>query len=157
METATAPICQTACQVRQVRYSMPSMPCPRCLHPAPRWWETARTAVAIDLEQPILLLVTVSVQHCPVCQHYSRAQPPFLRPDASYTNRVVCLAVQSVYRDGLAISRVQQRLAADFWVRPSETMIRGWCRAFVARLDFAQDYQPWVVRSFSGILCVDEV
>ncbi len=157
METATATICQTACQVRHIRYSMPSMPCPRCQHPAPRWWETARTAVDIDLEQPILLLVTVSVHHCPVCHQYARAQPPFLRPDASYTNRVVCLAVQSVYRDGMAISRVQHRLAADFWVRPSETMIRGWCRAFVARLDFAQDYQPWVVSTFSGILCVDEV
>ena len=24
-------------------------------------------------------------------------------------------------------------------------------------MDFATDYQPWVVESFSGILCVDEV
>jgi hypothetical protein len=113
--------------------------------------------VDIDLEQPVLLLVTVSVHHCPRCHHYGRAQPPFLRPDAIYTNRVVRMAVQSVYRDGMAISRVQQRLATDFWVQPSETMIRGWCRACIARLDFAQDYQPWVVSSFSGILCVDEV
>jgi hypothetical protein len=157
METTSSAIQQTACQVRHVRYSLSSLPCPRCHQPAPRRWETARTAVDVDLDQPVLLLVTVSVHRCPVCRHYCRAQPPFLRPDASYTNRVVHLAVQSVSRDGMAISRVRQRLAADFWVRPSETMLRVWCRAAVAQLDFVQDYQPWVVSSFSGILCVDEV
>ena len=28
---------------------------------------------------------------------------------------------------------------------------------FAAEVDFAADYQPWVVANFSGILCVDEV
>ena len=37
----------------------------------------------------VLLLVTVSVHQCDPCNHYFRAQPPFLRPDAIYTNRVV--------------------------------------------------------------------
>lgn len=36
-------------------------------------------------------------------------------------------------------------------------MIRLWCRAFAAEVDFTADYQPWVVANFSGILCVDEV
>jgi hypothetical protein len=30
-------------------------------------------------------------------------------------------------------------------------------RAFVAEIDFAVAYQPWVVASFSGILSVDEI
>jgi hypothetical protein len=65
--------------------------------------------------------------------------------------------VQAVYQDGLAIRRVPARLARDFWVQPSEKMVRLWCRAYAAGLDFATDYQPWVVESFSGVLCVDEV
>jgi hypothetical protein len=31
-------------------------------------------------------------------------------------------------------------------------MVHVWCRAFAAEVDFAVDYQPWVVASFSGIL-----
>jgi transposase/transposase-like protein len=113
-------------------------------------------AIDIDLEHPILLGVTVSVHHCLACQHYFRVQPPFLRPDAIYTNRVVDKAVQSVYRDGMAMRRVSQRLAADFWVQPSEGVIRSWCTTYGASFDFATDYQPGVTREFSGILCVDE-
>jgi hypothetical protein len=52
---------------------------------------------------------------------------------------------------------VPDRLARDFWVKPTEKMVRLWCRAYAAKIDFAVDYQPWVVASFSGILCVDEV
>jgi hypothetical protein len=36
-------------------------------------------------------------------------------------------------------------------------MVRLWCRAYAAEVDFTTDYQPWVVANFSGILCVDEV
>jgi transposase/transposase-like protein len=49
------------------------------------------------------------------------------------------------------------RLARDFWVQPSEGMIRAWCRTYAAGFDFAADYQPWVISEFSGILCVDEL
>ena len=70
---------------------------------------------------------------------------------------MVSKAVDSVYRDGMAIRRVADRLARDFWVRPSEAMIRSWCRYYSASFNFETDYQPWVVNEFSGILCVDEV
>jgi transposase len=66
-------------------------------------------------------------------------------------------AVQAVYDDGLAFRRVPARLARDFWVQPSEALVRQWCAAYCATWDFAADYQPWVVHEFSGVLCVDEV
>jgi len=116
-----------------------------------------RVAIDIDLDQPIVLCVEVSVHHCLPCGRTFRAQPPFLRPHAIYTRRVVQKAVEAVYLDGLAARRVPDRLARDFWVRPSEKMVRLWCRASADQLDFATDYQPWVIASFSGILCVDEV
>ncbi len=116
-----------------------------------------RTAIDIDLDHPVLLGVTVSVHHCAPCRHHFRLQPPFLRPDAIYTNRVVAKAVASVFADGMAATRVGARLARDFWVQPSEAMVRRWCRDHARTLDFTQDYQSWVVAEFSGILCVDEV
>jgi transposase len=140
-----------------VAYVLSEAACDRCQQPAPRYSTAERVAIDLDLEQPVLLAVTVSVHCCPACQHYFRAQPPFLRPDAIYTNRVVDKAVQSVHRDGMALRRVSQRLAADFWVQPSEGMIRAWCTTYGNTFDFAKDYQPWVIREFSGILCVDEV
>jgi transposase len=132
-------------------------PCDRCGLPAPAVWSTHRTAIDIELDHPVLLLVSVSVHHCQPCQHYFRAQPPFLRPDAIYSNRVVEKAVQAVCLDGMAMRRVPARLARDFWVQPSEGMIRRWVRAYRQTFDFVADYQPWVVSEFSGILCVDEV
>ena len=157
MEPCLSRLNQTPVKVRQVRWVQLSIPCDRCSRPARRAWETSRTAIDIDLDQPVLLQVTVSVHHCRACQHYFRAQPPFLRPDATYTNRVVAKAVASVFRDGMAFTRVAQRLARDFWVRPSERMVRLWCRAYTDDLDLAGDYQQWITAEFSGILCVDEV
>ncbi len=87
---------------------------------------------------------------------YLRAQPPFLRPDAIYTRRVVRKAVESVYVDGLAVRTVGQRLARDFWVQPREAIIRRWCRAYHTGIALDEAYQAWIVATFSGILCVDE-
>jgi hypothetical protein len=153
----TPAINQMPCAVRHVRCSRPALPCDRCQQPAPRVWDTTRTAIDIDLDHPVLLQVTVSVHYCAACRHHFRLQPPFLRPDAVYTNRVVAKAVAAVFHDGMAVTRVGARLARDFWVRPSDAMIRRWCRDYTRALDFAQDYQPWVVAAFSGILCIDEV
>ena len=157
MTDATPSIGATACLVRRVRWSLDTTPCDRCHQSAARVWDVTRTAIDIDLEQPVLLAVVVSVHFCRPCHHYFRAQPSFLRPDAIYSNRVVQKAVEAAYQDGLALRRVPARLARDFWVQPSEAMIRRWCRAYAASFDFESDYLPWVVETFSGVLCVDEV
>lgn len=157
LDTFALPTNQVAISYRQVRWSQPSAACDRCSQIARRVWDTSRTAIDIDLEHPVLLHVIISVHFCPTCRHYFRLQPPFLRPDAVYSIRVVEKAVASVYRDGLAFGRVAQRLARDFWVQPSERMVRLWCRQYTDRLPFEQDYLPWVVAGFSGVLCVDEV
>jgi predicted transcriptional regulator len=148
---------QTPCTIREVAYRPLDLPCDRCGCPAQGYRTAERIAVDLDLDHPILLSVTVSVHHCQACAHYFRAQPPFLRKDATYTRRVFQKAVAAVYRDGMAMRRVPERLAGDFWVQPSEGMIRQWCADYRAGFDFKADYQPWVVREFSGILCVDEV
>jgi len=157
VEPSCAAIRSVPCTIRQVRWSHPSLACPQCGNPAPRVWDVTRVAIDLDLEQPVILAVEVSVHRCRSCGREFRAQPPFLRPDAIYTRRVVQKAVEAVYCDGLAARNVPDRLARDFCVRPSERMVRLWCKAFADRLDFATDYQAWVIASFSGVLCVDEV
>ncbi|MBA3533744.1 MAG: hypothetical protein H0T73_17645 [Ardenticatenales bacterium] len=136
---------------------MSSLACDRCGASAPRYSTASRVAIDIEIDHPVLLWVTVSVHRCVACQHYFRAQPPFLRRDACYTQRVVEKAIQSVYQDGMAFRRAADRLARDFWVKPSEGMIRRWCRTYAQQLDLSVDYLPWVVQGFSGVLCVDEV
>jgi transposase/transposase-like protein len=148
---------QTTCHVYEVRYSLPEAPCNHCGQPATPFSLAGRTAIDLNLDHPALLRVTVSIHHCLACHHYFRVQPPFLRADAIYANRVVAKAVQAVYQDGLAFRRTTERLARDFWVQPSESTIRRWCRDYSAAFNFETDYQPWVVSEFSGILCVDEV
>jgi transposase/transposase-like protein len=157
MTTANSPVNQTICKVREISYCLPIAICDRCQSSAESFATANRTAIDLNLEYPVLLHITVSVHHCSTCEHYFRAQPPFLRPRAIYTNRVVDRAVKSVYEDGMAMRRVTTRMARDFWVQPSEGIIRRWCEAYSAEFDFETDYQPWVVSEFSGILCVDEV
>jgi hypothetical protein len=157
LEPSRASIHTTPCAFRQVRWSFPTTECLSCGVDAPRLWDATRLAVDIDQDQPVVLGVVVSLHVCPVCGRMFRAQPPFLRPRAIYTLRVVHKAVEAVYDDGLAMRCVPDRLARDFWVKPDEKMVRLWCRTSAADVDFAVEYQPWVVANFSGILCVDEV
>ncbi len=157
MEPSQSTVRTKPCTIRRLRWCLASVACPRCGSAAPRVWDVMRVAVDIDLDQPVILAVDVSVHRCLPCGYTFRAQPPFLRRRAVYTRRVVQKAVEAVYLDGLAARKVPDRLARDFWVRPSEKMVRLWCRAFADQLDFATDYQPWVIASFSGMLCVDEV
>lgn len=157
MSVSNPTINQTVCEIRELSYRLPEVPCDRCYQPAGSFSRATRVAIDLNLDHPVLLAVTVSVHYCAGCHHYFRVQPPFLRRDAIYTNRVVSRAVDSVYQDGMAVRRVGTRLARDFWVQPSEKMIRQWCQVYQASLDFETDYQPWVVSEFSGILCVDEL
>ncbi len=157
MTETPAALNQTPCEIVELQYTLPAALCDLCHRLQPSWATTGRTAVDLDLDHPVLLHVTVSLHYCPDCAHHFRAQPPFLRRWATYTQRVVQKAIQAVYEDGLAMRRVPDRLSRDFWARPSESTIRQWCQNYRAEFDFATDYQPWVVQSFSGILCVDEV
>jgi hypothetical protein len=141
------------CTVRHLRHSLPFAPCGRCGNKrARRVWEASRSAIDIDVDHPVLLLV--SVHHCAGCSRYFRLQPPCLRPNAVYTERVRRKAVLSVYEDGMAIRRVKSRLARDFWVSPNQAMVRRWCHEYAEGVDFEGDFQGWVVEEFSGVLCV---
>jgi len=157
MIEAPSTVSCTPCHIREVAYVLPETPCRQCGAVAKRIAHASRTAIDIDLEQPVILLVHISVHYCPRCHTFFRIQPPFLRRDACYTQRVVRAAVAAVHEDGMAYRRVSGRLARDFWVQPSEASIRRWCRAAAAGIVLDEPYQQWIASQFSGILCVDEV
>jgi len=96
----TAPINQTVCQIAEVNYSLVSAPCDRCQQMVPYFATTERVAIDLHLDHPALLQVVVSVHYCGDCHHYFRAQPPFMRRDAIYTQRVVERAVQPATKMG---------------------------------------------------------
>jgi hypothetical protein len=144
-------------RIRQVDFLLAATPCDRCGQDAERRDVARRTAIDIDLDQPTLLAVRVGVHYCPACHHYFPAQPPFLRPDAIYTQRVVRQAIAAVDSDGMAFRTVGQRLARDFWVQPSEAIIRRWWHASHNAIVLDDAYQKWIVAEFSGMLCVDEL
>lgn len=146
-----------ACDFHEVRFSPATAPCSRCQVDAPRVWEAERFAVDAALDRMGLLRVRVGVYRCSTCARHFRACPPFLRPGTTYTNRVVAAAVHAVFTDGMAIDRVPDRLARDLRVRPSASAIRDWCRTYAVGQALDDDYSAWIVASFSGVLCVDEV
>jgi hypothetical protein len=80
---------QTICQIQEVHYCMPVAACDICQRSAECFTTVKRLAIDLHLEHPVLLHITVSVHYCADCHHYFRQQPPFLRRDAIYTDRVV--------------------------------------------------------------------
>jgi hypothetical protein len=62
-----------------------------------RVWDVTRVAIDIDLDQPIVLAVKMSVHVCATCTRMFRAQPAFLRPRGIYTGRVVRKAIDAVH------------------------------------------------------------
>jgi hypothetical protein len=83
MAASPAMLNHTRCRVRQVRWEPPTLPCDRCGQSTHHVGTATRVAIDIALEGPVLLVVTVSLHHCPACWHTFRAQPPFLWRDAT--------------------------------------------------------------------------
>ena len=118
MEPSQATVQTKPVSFRRVYWSFPSVNCPRCGSDAQRVWD-ARVLPSISTWiSRSCSLVEISVHVCAACSRMFRAQPPFLRPRAIYTRRVVQKAVEAVFRDGMAARCVPDRLARDFWVKP---------------------------------------
>ena len=131
--------------------------CPFCHLVVKRVWTAYRYALDVSIEKLGMLRVKVGVYRCEDCRKYFRNQPSFLYPDCIYTNRVVSMALASVFEDGMPATGVSKRFERDFGISPTEGTIRHWIKNRDARSALYGDYDQWVVESFSGVLCVDEV
>jgi hypothetical protein len=149
VEPSRALVQTTPCAFRQVRWSFPSVDCLRCGGPAPRLWDAKRVAVDIDLDQPIVLAVVVSVHVCPVCSRMFRAQPsgrvslaalPSVTPSNSSRSRTCHSSTMPLVTNGSprTNSSADQPLVADtgpVWPplgeRPADRLRPDHCRITV--------------------------
>ena len=83
MEPSQATVQTKQVSFRRVYWSFPTVNCPRCGCDASRVWDVTRVAIDIDLDQPIVLAVEVSVHVCATCSCMFRAQPPFFAHERS--------------------------------------------------------------------------
>ena len=137
-----------------------SHPCPDCGQKAKRNSKGERTLQEPNLDRPMFLIVRMSICECknPDCSRkYFRIPLPFAIPRVHYTDQARRMSVDSVIRDGMAFSRVPDRMGEDFHLYPSQSTVWQWHRQETEGIDLSLDYEPWVKAQFSGVLCIDEV
>lgn len=116
-----------------------------------------RTIIDIDLAQPLVVFAYIGVYECNVCDKYFRVDLPFVKKAARYSNRAKQKVITSRVEDRMPYSLIPARTKRDFNIKPSLSTVHSWCNAEFAKIDLTKDYQPWVIASFSGICCIDEV
>lgn len=152
-------ISTTAIEFKLIEYVFDRYACPQCGAESKRNTIGHRMLKDLSLEQPVLLVITMGVYECPRgCRpKYFRISPAIAERRSAYTDRVKETAIASVAEDKMSFCGVGQRMERDFQLHPSTSSVWRWCLREWEEIDIAQDYEPWVVKSFSGVLCVDEV
>lgn len=147
-------------QVKLVEYAPDTYPCPECNSICKRHSKGERMPKEINLEVPLFIQVIVGVYKCKAknCRvKFFRAELPFIFKGAHYTNQAVDKCVTSVVEDMMPLSKVPNRVARDFNLSPSTSTIHRWFLKRGEEINLETEYQPWVVSSFSGVLCIDGV
>jgi hypothetical protein len=143
--------------VKILDYAAPTEACADCGTVCKRHDRASRFPADIDIDFVVLLQVIVGVYFCDVCGKSFRTPLDFIEKGARYTNRARAKASESVDDDKMPFTLVAKRMERDFNVSPHETTIMRWYRAVTPAGAEGFDYNPHVVQSFSGFLCVDEM
>lgn len=143
--------------VKDVHYSMPFAACPKCGSRSARNREYTREPIDISLESTVLLRIKVSVHKCPNGCGYFSVCPPFINKGYHYTSEAIAKSIQSVVEDKVSINQTVNRVDRDFNIRPVKSTIWRWLNGEVTKVKVDPNYEQWVVASFSGVACVDEV
>ena len=121
-----------------------------------------RMVIDIDLCVLVLLYCQVGVykctnKDCPGPHRFFRIELPFAPKGGKYTYRAMEKCIASVREDNMAFATVPHRMQRDFNIKPSISTVHRWYHQQAEQLDLFYDYHQWVVDSFSGVLCIDEV
>ena len=121
-----------------------------------------RHAIDLHLDHPVVLQIRVGCYRCPACAACSerpcfRTPLPFIEPGCSYVTRARQKLVESIELDGMAIGKAVARLARDFNLPIAPSTGWEWHRAAAPTKAEVSDYEYLVVKSFSGVLVVDEL
>jgi transposase-like protein len=145
-----------------VRYEMVSccpkyFPCPRCGRRGWRKQKLKREVRTIAYGQIVYWLVRYAEYRaqCDCCKTF-RSSPPGIDLKCHYDNRVRQAVLDRILEDGMSVQSVLAALKRDFLLDLSEGFIYDCLHGEAARLEMG-DYRRWVLKQFSGSLCVDEL
>lgn len=146
-------------QIKLLDASFKSYACPRCGTDSPRYASALRHAVDVHLDHPVLLQIKVGCYRCPVCRTTPCFRTPldFLGRRHLFVTRARQKLVEAIELDGMAIGKAVKRLKRDFHVTIAPSTGWEWHRAAAPSSAELCEYEQLVVKSFSGVLVVDEV
>ena len=149
-------------QIKQVVFTPDTCNCPYCNAMSKRHSKANRMVIDIDLCVLVLLYCQVGVykctnKDCPGPHRFFRIELPFAPKGGKYTYRAMEKCIASVREDNMAFATVPHRMQRDFNIKPSISTVHRWYHQQAEQLDLFYDYHQWVVDSFSGVLCIDEV
>jgi hypothetical protein len=132
-------------------------PCPKCGKLGKRKRTKKRSVRHLAHKRPAYwqLLLGVYVAACTCCKYFT-ATITGVMPRALYTDEVRQKVVDLLIRDHLSVYKVQQHLKEDFLLDVSIGFIYDCFQWAYNQIDRTA-YWAWVLRNFSGVLCIDEV
>jgi hypothetical protein len=74
-----------------------------------------------------------------------------------YTAEAITKSIESVVEDKVSISQTVNRVERDFNIHTVKSTIWRWLNGEVTKVKISANYEQWVVASFSGVACVDEL
>lgn len=131
--------------------------CSKCGKFGKRQRTRQRTVRDLAHKQPALLTIVYGVYLATcACAKYFSAVVDGVALRWGYTEAVRKKVVDLLVRDHLSVYKVQQHLSEDFRLEVSVGFVHDCFRWAYQRIDRAA-YWAWVLKNFSGVLCIDEV
>jgi hypothetical protein len=143
--------------VKDIEYSLSSAVCPKCGANSARNTTYMREPIDVGLDATVLLRIKVSVHKCPKGCGYFSICPPFINKGYRYTDECITKSIESIVEDKVSINQTVNRVARDFNIHPAKSTIWKWLNGEMTKVKISPNYEQWVVASFSGVACVDEV
>jgi transposase-like protein len=143
--------------VRVVRCAPRNHPCPRCGTHGRRKRPLCRRIRSLAYRQVAYLDVHYAEYQarCSCCRYF-RSWPLDVPARSDYDGLVRQAVLERILEDGLNIQRTRAAMKRDFFLNLSEGFVYDCLRWKVAQLDLAT-HRRFVIATFSGTLCVDEL
>src|SRR3954468_22457286 len=144
-------------KVVPVRCQPLTYPCPSCGRHGRRKRRLDRKVRSLALGQVVWLHVFYAEYRARGgCRKYFRSCPPEVAPKADYDNLVRQAVLNRILDDGLNVERTRAAMKRDFLLELSSGFVYDCLDWGLARLNAAQQRQA-ALRSFRGVLCIDEL
>lgn len=135
----------------------PTSECPVCKTVCKRHSIRGRKVRDIDLDGQRIVMIRVGVYSCPTCKKHFRLQTGLAEKGKHYSKRALNKSFMAVRDDKTTFTALPNRLSRDFHIEPSKSTCHRWFHERADGIDFAKDFEPEAIKSFSGALAIDEV